>query len=280
MSVWGDRDVTSISRREVVDLLDNIAEAGHGVTANRVRAYLSKFFGWCIDRDILAASPVIGVKPVAKESSRDRALSDDEIRWFWLACEAEGFPWGPLGKILLLTGQRRKEVAQLTESELDGALWRLPAGRVKNGRAHVVPLADAVLTVIASTPRFKTRLGYNFTTTGTSPVSGFDKGRKHLAARMLQIAEKERGEPVPIEGWTFHDLRRTAATGMARIGIPVRVPEAVLNHVSGTAGGIVSVYQRHDFADEKRAALEAWSRLVLQLVDGKADKVVQLEARA
>jgi integrase len=182
---------------------------------------------------------------------------------------------GSLGKLLLLTGQRRKEVAQMTEVEIEGALWRLPASRVKNGRAHVVPLTDAVLAVLAATPRFKSRPGYIFTTTGTSTVSGFDKGRKHLAAMMLQIADKERGELVTIEGWTFHDLRRTTATGMARIGIPVRVAEAVLNHVSGTGGGIVSVYQRHNFADEKQAALEAWSRMVLDLVEGSQGSVVQ-----
>ncbi len=221
-----------------------------------------------------------GVKPAAKESSRDRALSDDEVRWFWQACEAEGFPWGPMGKILLLTGQRRREVAQMTEAEIDGAAWRLPAARVKNGRPHTVPLSDAALAVLKASPRIKSKPGYIFTTTGPSPVSGFHKARERLAARMSEIAARERGVPVSIDHWTFHDLRRTAATGMARIGIPVRVTEAVLNHVSGTGGGIVAVYQRHDFADEKRAALEAWSRLVLQLVEGKVDNVVQLEARA
>ena len=96
---------------------------------------------------------------------------------------------------------------------------------------------------------------------------------------MVEIAAKERGEPVSIDHWTFHDLRRTAATGMARLGIPVRVTEAVLNHVSGTGGGIVAVYQRHDFADEKRSALDAWSRMVLQLVRAGGGNVVQLAVR-
>ena len=104
--------------------------------------------------------------------------------------------------------------------------------------------------------------------TGRTPVSGFHKARATLAEAMEQIAAKERGEAVEIPHWTFHDLRRTCATGLARLGIPVRVTEAVLNHVSGTGGGIVAVYQRHDYADEKRKALEAWARFVLSLVEG------------
>lgn len=112
------------------------------------------------------------------------------------------------------------------------------------------------------------------TTTGTSPVSGLGRAMKHLAEGMAKAAAKERGEPVEIPHWTWHDLRRTAATGMARLGIPVRITEAALNHVSGPGGGIVAVYQRHDYADEKRQALEAWAWFVAELVEGKAGNVV------
>jgi integrase len=277
VAAWGDRDVSSITRRDVIELLDGIADSGRVVSANRVRAYLGKFFSWCIGRDILPLSPLTGVKPVAREISRDRVLSDTEVRWLWQACEAEGFPWGPMGQVLLLTGQRLSEVARMTDGEIEGALWRLPAARTKNGRAHAVPLSDATRQVLVSVPRIKSAAGHVFTTSGDTPVSGFHKAREHLARRMNEIAAKERGEPTSIDHWTFHDLRRTAATGMARIGIPVRVTEAVLNHVSGTGGGIVAVYQRHDFADEKRAALDAWARMVLQLVEGGVGgNVVQL----
>ncbi|CAM5419892.1 Prophage integrase IntS [Frigidibacter albus] len=273
---WGERDIHDITRRDVIDLLDGIADSGRVVTANRIRAYLSKFLNWAVERDILPMSPATGVKPVAKETSRDRVMNDDEIRWFWAACEAEGFPWGPLGKVLLLTGQRLNEAAQITEGEIRGDLWHLSSDRTKNARAHDVPLSDAVRAVLCAVERIEGRPGFIFTTTGTSPVSGFFKARAHLAEAMEQIAAKERGEPVTIPRWTFHDLRRTAATGMARLGIAVRVTEAVLNHVSGTGGGIVGVYQRHDYADEKRQALEAWARFVLSLVEGKAENVVRL----
>ena len=273
---WGERDIHSITKRDVIDLLDGIADSGRVVTANRVRAYLNKFLNWTVERDILSSSPATGVKPVAKETSRDRVLTDDEIRWFWQACDAEGFPWGPLGKVLLLTGQRLNEVAQITEGEIRGDLWHLSADRTKNGRAHDVPLSDAVQAVLGAVERIEGKAGFLFTTTGTTPVSGFFKARAHLAEAMERLAAEERGEAVEIPRWTFHDLRRTAATGMARLGIPVRVTEAVLNHVSGTGGGIVAVYQRHDYADEKRQALEAWGRFVLSLVQGQPDNVVQL----
>lgn len=279
VATWGDRDIHSITKRDVIDLLDGIADSGRVVTANRIRAYLNKFLNWCVERDILPMSPATGVKPVAKETSRDRVLTDDEIRWFWQACDTEGFPWGPLGKVLLLTGQRLNEAAQMTDTEIRGKFWHLSTDRTKNARAHDVPLSDAVQAVLNAVPRVADEKGvvrFIFTTTATTPVSGFHKGRQHLADKMGEIAAKERGGPVEIPHWTFHDLRRTAATGMARLGIAVRVTEAVLNHVSGTGGGIVAVYQRHDYADEKRVALEAWSRMVLSLVEGEPDNVVRL----
>lgn len=272
---WGERDIQTIAKRDVIDLLDGIADSGRVVTANRTRAYLSKFLNWCVERDVIAASPALGVKPVAKEKSRDRVLSDDEVRWFWRACDDLGQPWGPLGKVLLLTGQRLGEVVGMTDAELRGDMWHLPTDRTKNGRAHVVPMTQDVLDVLARVERIKGTAGLYHTTTGETPLSGFDRGRDRIARRMEEIA----GHDIP--RWTFHDLRRTAATGMARLGIPVRVTEAVLNHVSGTAAGIVSVYQRHDYAEEKRTALEAWARLVADLAECRADNVVMIaEARS
>lgn len=276
---WGERDIHSITKRDVIDLLDDIADSGRVVTANRIRAYLNKFLNWAVERDIIPMSPATGVKPAAKEASRDRVLTDDEIRWFWAACEAEGFPWGPLGKVLLLTGQRLNEAAQITDGEIKGDLWHLSADRTKNGRAHDVPLSKAARDVLASVDRIAGKPGFIFTTTGSTPVSGFYKARAALAEAMERAAAKDRGEPVEIPRWTLHDLRRTAATGLARLGIAVRVTEAVLNHVSGTGGGIVAVYQRHDYADEKRAALDAWARYVKQLVEGEPGNVVRIGGR-
>lgn len=269
---WGERNIQTITRRDVIELLDSIVDSGRKTTANRVRAYLSKFFNWAVEREILEVAPTTGVRAPAKEVTRDRVLSDEEVRWFWRACERVGQPWGPLGQMLLLTGQRLNEVAQMAEGELrPGNLWHLAAERTKNKRAHDVPLSEAALAVLARVERIAGQPGYIFTTTGTSPVSGFAKGREHLARAMADVAAEERGQPVQIPRWTFHDLRRTAATGMARLGVPVRVTEAVLNHVSGTGGGIVAVYQRHDFAEEKRQAIEAWGQFVAKIMAERAD---------
>lgn len=276
LPVWGDCDVTEISRRDVIDLLDAIADSGRITTANRVRAYMSKFFNWCVEREIIEISPLLGVKAVAKERSRDRVLSDDEIRWLWAACDLTGYPWGPAAQMLLLTGQRLGEVCGMTEREIFGATWHLASERTKNARAHDVPLSEAAQAVLRGVERIDGLDGYIFTTTGRTPVSGYFKARNGLLGSMEEIAAEERGEPVEIPHWTFHDLRRTLATGMARIGIPVRITEAVLNHVSGTGGGIVGVYQRHDYAGEKRQALEAWARFVGELVNGDEGNVVSL----
>ena len=172
-----------------------------------------------------------------------------------------------LGKILLLTGQRLGEVVNMTDSEIRGDLWHLAADRTKNGRAHDVPLSAAAQEVLAAVDRLDGDTKYFFTTTGESALRGYHKGRNHLANRMKEIAYEEIGEPVDIPHWTFHDLRRTVATNMARIGIAVRVTEAVLNHVSGTGGGIVAVYQRHDYADEKSErsthGRDCWPKLLV-----------------
>jgi integrase len=265
---WGERDIHDIAKRDVIDLLDRIADSGRVVTANRVKAYLGKFLNWCVERDIINQSPAMGVKPVAKEKSRERVLTDEEIKLFWRACEDVGQPWGYLGKMLLLTGQRLGEVVNMTDHEVKGNLWHLTADRTKNGRPHDVALSLATRAVLDGVDRVKGAAGYVFTTTGKSGLQGYHKGRNHIAKRMVEIASQEWGKSAEIPHWTFHDLRRTAATGMARLSVPVRVTEAVLNHVSGTGGGIVAVYQRHDYAEEKQQALEAWSNFVLELIAG------------
>ncbi|MFG6508274.1 MULTISPECIES: tyrosine-type recombinase/integrase [unclassified Sulfitobacter] len=277
VSRWGDRDVHSITRRDVIDLLDEIVDSGREITANRVRGYLGKFFNFLIERDVIQTSPMLGVKRPAKERSRDRFLSDDELRWFLEATDRVGLPWGPVGKVLLLTGQRLGEVVGMREAELQGDVWSLPGERTKNGRPHVVPLSEQMREVLGAAPRMNSKAGLIFTTTGETPLSGFSKGRAVLAEAMEEIAAEERGEPVDIPRWTFHDLRRTAATIMARLGQPVHVVEAVLNHVSGAVSGVAAVYNRYQYEDEKRAALFAWARYLDDLAYKPEGNVVNMK---
>ncbi len=279
---WGNRRVQDITKRDVLDLLDGIVDRGGGLSANRVLAAIRKLFNWAVQRGIITASPAGGIKAPLPEISRDRFLNDDETRWFWLACDKLAYPFGSMAKLLLLTGQRRDEVSGMIwgEIDLDKALWTIPGGRTKNDLPHEVSLSDAALSVIASLPRIKSDKGYLFTTNAETHVSGYSRAKGMLDKAMLDIARDERGQDVEIPRWTFHDLRRTAVSGMARLSIPLPVIEKVVNHSSGSFAGIVGVYQRHGFADEKRSALQAWANLVLSTVEKRPANVVPINARA
>jgi integrase len=267
---WRGRMVHEITRRDVLDILDRVVDGGAPIAANRALAAVRKFFNWCIARDIIAASPCTGVKPPTAERARDRVLSDDELRLVWQAADKLGGSFGPLVKLLALTGQRRDEVAQMRwdELDLDARLWTLPPARVKNNQPHEVPLSAAALAVLESLSRV-TGSPFVLTNGGASPASGYSKGKRRLDSLL----------PADIAPWRLHDLRRTCASGMARLGINLPVIEKVLNHASGSFAGIVGVYQRHSFADEKRAALEAWGNFVAALVGGKPAKVLSLRGQ-
>jgi integrase len=268
---WRGRLVHDITRRDVLDILDRVVDGGAPIAANRVFAAVRKFFNWCVARDILAASPCAGVKPPTAERARDRVLSDDELRRVWVAAEKLGGTFGPLVKLLALTGQRRDEVAGIRwdELNLDTRLWALPPARTKNNQPHEVALSKAALAVLERVPRVS---GSPFVLTngGASAASGYSKGKRRLDALL----------PADMPAWRLHDLRRSCASGLARLGINLPVIEKVLNHSSGSFAGIVGVYQKHSFADEKRAALEAWGNFVAALVEGKpASKVVRLRGK-
>ena len=234
--------------------------------ANRTLALMSKLFSLALRHGWRADNPAAGVEKY-RETPRERVLSDEEIAWFWEACNRVGYPYGTCGQLLLLTGQRLNEIARMEWDEIEDDALHLPAERSKNGRAHSVPLSYAAQAVLSSVER-KGR--YVLTTHGRVPINGWTKGVGRIRTEMNALAGRE------LERWTFHDLRRTAATGMARLGIPIPVTEAVLNHVSGTTAGIVSVYQRHDYAVEKRRALEAWGNMVMAIVEGEDPKLVRL----
>jgi integrase len=176
----------------------------------------------------------------------------------WTACVQLGQPFGPLFLLLLLTGQRRDEVASMNWSEvnIEEKVWVIPKVRTKNGREHIVPLSQPAIKILGELPIIGTKHGYVFTTNGTRPVSGFSKAKKSVD--VLLGASNE----YPIRPWRLHDLRRTAASGMARAGHAIHVIEAVLNHRSGTISGVAAVYNRHHYLEEKRSALQDWATMV------------------
>jgi integrase len=262
LPAWGKRTVHEIARRDVIELLDGVA-AGRPILANRTRAVLSRFFGWLCERDIIAASPCVGVKPPSAERVRDRVLDDNELRRLWLAGDAVDGNAGAYVKLLILTGQRRSEIAGLRWSEVEGDVLALPAERMKGKAAHVVPLSTQAAAIIAAMPKtddfvLGRALGWHF-----------HHVKQALDAHMGKTPK-----------WVIHDIRRSVASGMAKIGIAVPVIEKILAHRSGTFRGIVGTYQRHSFLPEMAAAMQKWGDHVERLVTGKAAKVVKLPRRS
>lgn len=284
---WGKRPIGSILRRDVSALIDKKAASGAEVQANRILARLRTLFGWAVEKDRIPGNPCDGLRPPTKEKSRDRVLGEDEIRIFWCAADELDWPFGPLFKLLLLTAQRRDEVASMEWSEinLDTGVWSIPREKAKNDHGHNVQLSVQALAIIKGLPRVAGP--YVFSTNGKTSVSGFSRAKERLDALMLaalKAAAAERGEDLEetaLEPWILHDLRRTATTGMAGLRVLPHVVDRILNHTSGTIRGVARVYNRFEYQDERKAALEAWGRAVESTV-GVASKsnVVELKARA
>ena len=266
---WRGRALTSISKRDVIALVDRIAERAP-VHANRVLARVNAMFAWAVDKDRIPIAPSAGVKPPSKEKARDRWLNDQEIVWLWQACEQLGYPLGALFRTLLLTGQRVSETASMEWAEVDfeAKLCVIPRGKAKSDRTHEVQLSEPGIALLRSLPR----LGpYVFTNKGGRRVrsSTFDKGR--LDAAMLKVSGR-----AEIAKFIVHDLRRTAASGMARLGIAPHVVDRILNHSSGTIHGTAAVYNRFEYGEERRTALAAWASYVTSLLSPASSNVVSL----
>jgi len=289
VSAWRGRRLSEMTRADVHELLDGIIDRGAAVQANRTLAALRTMSNWALERGTIDSNPCAGVKAPTQEKSRERVLTDDEIRLAWLAFEKAGWPFGRLGQLLLLTGARRDEIAEAKWSELDAnnKLLILPSLRMKAGQEHEIPLTDKAMEIIESLPKIaaKPKKGektsepeFLFTTSGERPVSGFSKGKQSIDRMIADMIRAELGDEAPAPAhWVFHDLRRTVATNLQKLGVRLEVTEAVLGHTSGSRAGVVGIYQRHTFADEKRAALEAWARKLEAIVSGKvAANVVEL----
>lgn len=250
-----DAPAVGLDRSTVVRVLDELAKDGKAPMAGATARYGSALFSWALKRGTITSNPFERI-PVAPTARRDRVLADDEIRAIWNATKGIG-SFNAIVRALLLTGQRREEMSGLTWGELDSGLsaWTLPAARSKNGKPHLVPLSMQMQTILGAQTRARE---IDLVFPGERGVfSGWSKSKDRLDHRS------------GVTGWTLHDLRRTVATGLQRLGVRLEVTEAVLNHVAGSRAGIVGVYQRHAWAEEKRAALNAWGAHVAALVDGR-----------
>jgi integrase len=238
--------LSAIDRAAIAVHLKAIAKDSGAVTANRVRSTLSAMFAWAIGEGLCEANPVIGTNKRDEGGSRARVLTDAELAAVWNA--APDNEYGTIVKLLMLTAQRREEIGGLEWSEIDlpGKMISLPAARTKNKRPHDVPLSSAAITLIEALPR----------RAGRALVFGSGEGGYSGWSRSKEAIDAAAGLS---EAWTLHDLRRTAATRMADLGVLPHVIEAVLNHVGGHKAGVAGIYNRSTYAAEKRAALDLWA---------------------
>lgn len=274
--VIGEKRIGEVRKEEVNRILNGLVDRGSATQANRLRAVLHRFFRWAMAQGKADHNPVEGTEPPGPETTRDRVLSDEEIRAAWIAFGVEGWPFGDIAKLLLLTGARREEIGGAKWSDLDLAArtWTVPASRSKNDDPHVIPLSDAAMKIVGSLKRVEAKRddkgvpgpAYVFTTTGESSVSGWGRAKKRIDLAMAKALGKAPAE------WVIHDLRRSAASGMGKLKIAPHVIEAALNHKTGTIKGVAATYNRHDYSAEKRSALDAWGRHVETIVGERKEK--------
>jgi integrase len=264
---WGTRSISEITSHDVYFLVDEVRHRGvpglerrsGGPTDGQARvmhATLSAAFSWFVKNRRCERNPCTGVHTPGAGHERDRVLSDDELVKLWSATDEVGGHFGAIYKLLILTGCRLNEIAGMRWAELSDDLTslKLPAERVKNRVPHDVPLPPTAREVITAVPRISGS-EFVFTSRSGRPVSAFSKAKAAVDDLMPAVPP-----------WRTHDVRRTVATGLQRLGVPLAVTEKVLNHEGESFAGIVKVYQRHEYAAEKREALEKWAAHVEGLV--------------
>ena len=253
--------LTKVDRRGIAALLAKIGAASGPIAANNVRRDLSAFFAWCCREGLMDANPAAHTNKFGSKP-RERLLSDAEARAIWLATEDGGDPYSMIVRLLLLTGARRQEIGLLAWREFDGASIVLPPERVKNGKAHVIPLSPLALSILEAQPRGEGEYVFG----GARGFTDFARGKAALDARS------------GVSGWVLHDLRRFFSTSLhERLGVPPHICESLLGHYQG---GIASVYNRAIYATEKRQALARWADHLLAIVEGRESKVVAFAGRA
>jgi len=251
-----------IQRSDLNPIWDRLQE--RPAVARLTHATLRKLFRWAVSRGDLDRSPMEGMEAPPPVPARDRVLSDEELGLLWSFLPILGWPFGPYFKLLILTAQRREEVARMDWSELDRgeAQWVLPGARTKNGKANNLPLSPMAIGVLDELAEREVwpRKGLVFSTTGSTPISGFSKAKRRVDEQLASVLGDR------FAAWRSHDIRRTVATGLQRLGVRLEVTESVLNHVSGSRSGIVGVYQTWHWGPEKRQALDAWAGHVRQCI--------------
>lgn len=253
-----ERPAARLTKAEVVAVLDGLTKAGHAAMAGRTMAYGRACYAWAHKRGRLPGNPFAGLPIPAAVVARERVLSPEEVGRIWNAAKAMGEPWGPLFRLLLLTLARREEVAGMRWGELspDLSTWTIPGERMKRGAAHVVALSEPAREALRAVTRIKGQ-DLVFSTTRKTPVSGFTKAKAAL------------DKAAKVTGWRLHDIRRSGVSALAAMGFNPVVADLLLAHRPATLSAVARVYQRHDYAAEREAALKAWAAHVLRAAEAK-----------
>lgn len=256
--------LAKVDRSNVAARMGTIAAKNGAVTANRVRASLAAFFAWAIREGMLDSNPVAGTGR-QPETSRERVLTDDELKSVWNALGPDDY--STVVRLLMLTGQRADEIAALRWSEIKRDRIELPKERTKNRREHVIPCAPAVQSILDCRQRHEDD-DFVFGRRHGRPFRGWSVCKASLDQRISAMGVK-------LDHWTHHDLRRSMATRLAELGTAPHIIEAILNHVSGHKAGVAGIYNRANYEPQKRVALEKWADYVLAVVEGRGlSKVV------
>jgi integrase len=262
---WQGRLITDIDRRACLAVIDDVADSGRVVLARRVFSHLHRMFVWCVGRGIIEVNPLQHAEKPGSETRRERVLDEREIVELWSASEKLKPYYRDALRVLLLTGARKQEISELRWGELKDGAIHLEGERTKTGKPHLIPLSSAARRIIDQIER---NGAYVFRTPTGRPSTNWARAKKTL------------DEVSGVTNWIIHDLRRTAATGLQALGVPLPVTEEILGHVSGSRSGVVGIYQRFSYEPEKRAALEAWGAHVMALVEGREPgKVVAFGGR-
>ena len=284
MPHWQHRPLAELRKRDAIKRTEALVDDGRPAAAHRLHEIIRRIGRWAVRRDRIDLNPFADMDPPVDKVVRDRYLKPHEIEAVWSAWDAIGYPFGPFGKLLLATAQRLREVAQMQwpEIDYDNAMWIIPGKRTKSGREMEVPLSSLSLEILDTLPRFA---GGDFVFTsmsGESPVSGFSKSKKRTDTLILEAAREQAEENgqdpesvKPMPPWRTHDLRRTARTGLAELGVPQIVAEKVLNHAERNV--LVKTYDRHEYAAEKRVALERWALRLREITEPPPDNLVKLK---
>jgi integrase len=262
-----NKPAARLARKDVVDLLDGLSRAGKSTVAARTAAYGRSCYTWAIKRGLVPLNPFDALPIATTTGERDRVLNEAELAEVWAAASALPYPFGPFFRLAILTLQRREEVAGMRWSELsaDGTLWTIPAERMKNNRPHDVHLSPLARQILEAIPK-RDKVDLVFTTTGKTPISGYSRAKIALdvaiVAARQKTAEEAGIEPSPLVPWRLHDIRRTGVSHLAALGFDSIVADKLLAHKPTKLKGVASIYQRHDFAAERKRTLEVWANHV------------------